>query len=143
MPDPERPLRNLPIELTSFVGREREIAEVKRLLDAARLLTLTGAGGAGKTRLALATSFEVAGGFEDGGWWVGLASLSDPALVPQEVASALEVREAPYLSSDEALVEHLETKSLLLVLDSCEHLIEACAALVDRLQIGRASCRER
>jgi hypothetical protein len=86
---PERPPNNLPLELSSFVAREKELAEVKRLLENTRLLTLTGPGGAGKTRLALAAAFEMVGQFEDGVWWVGLASLADPALVPQSVTSAL------------------------------------------------------
>ena len=90
---PEGPSGNLSVQLSSFVGRQREIAEVRRLLGHTRLLTLTGPGGSGKTRLALAVASEVADGFEDGAWWVGLASLSDPALVSQAVASALEVRE--------------------------------------------------
>jgi hypothetical protein len=93
--DLERPSGNLPLELSSFVGREREISEIKRLLADNRLLTLTGSGGCGKTRLALAVAFEAVEDFEDGVWWVGLAPLSDPDLVPQEVASELGVREAP------------------------------------------------
>ena len=103
---PERPLNNLPLELSSFIGREREIAEVKRLMleEQNRLLTLTGPGGCGKTRLALAVAFEVLENFEDGGvWWVDLASLSDPDLVPQAVAFALGVREAPGRSLTEVL----------------------------------------
>src|SRR5919199_4600720 len=93
----ERPSHNLPLELTSFIGREREIAEVKRLLlleGKDRLLTLTGPGGCGKTRLALKVAFEVLERFKDGVWLVELASLSDPDLVPQAVAWTLGVREA-------------------------------------------------
>jgi predicted ATPase/DNA-binding CsgD family transcriptional regulator len=130
---PERPLHNLPLQLSSFIGREREVAEVKRLITNNRLLTLTGSGGCGKTRLALAGASEVMGGFEDGTRWVALASLSEPDLLPQAVATALGVRETPGRSLSEALVEHLETKNLLLVLDNCEHLIDACAALSDTL----------
>ncbi len=130
-----RPPGNLPVELSSFVGRQREISELKGLLaaDGTRLLTLTGPGGGGKTRLATAVAFEVVEGFEDGVWWVGLASLSDPTLVPQALASALEVREASGRPLTETLVEHLKPKRTLLVLDNCEHLIDACAALVDTL----------
>ena len=124
---------NLPRELSSFVGREREITEVKRLLGDTRLLTLTGPGGAGKTRLARETAFEVAGSFEDRVWWAGLASLSDPSLVTQEVSQVLGLRETPGRSLSEALVKHLERKRTLLVLDNCEHLIGACAELVDVL----------
>jgi predicted ATPase/DNA-binding CsgD family transcriptional regulator len=130
---PERPPGNLPLELTSFVGREREVAEVERLITINRLLTLTGPGGCGKTRLALAVAFEVVEGFADGVWWVALASLSEPELVPQAVASTLGVREAPGRSLSELLVEHLKTRKLLLVVDNCEHLIDTCAALAGTL----------
>jgi hypothetical protein len=88
----ERPPHNLPLELSSFVGREKELAEVKRLLENSRLLTLTGAGGCGKTRLALAVAGEVVEEFEDGAWMVDLAPLAEPALVPQAIASTLDVR---------------------------------------------------
>src|SRR5918998_1180753 len=127
------PPHNLPLELTSFVGREREIAEVKVLLAGTRLLTLTGPGGAGKTRLALAVASELAEDFEDGAWWVGLASLSDPDLISQALIRALSVGERPGVSPTDALVDSLREKRLLLVLDNCEHLIEGCAALADAL----------
>ncbi len=119
---------NLPLQLSSFVGRERELAEVMRLLEDARLLTLTGSGGCGKTRLALAAG-ELAEGFEDGIWLVELASLANSSLVPQAVASVLGAREQPGRSLTETLSTHLRTRRLLLVLDNCEHLIEACADL--------------
>ncbi len=128
-----RPLGELPRELSSFIGREREISEVKRLLGGTRLLTLVGPGGSGKTRLALAVAQDLLDEFEDGIWWVGLASLSDPSLVAQEMASVLGVREAPGHPLSEALAEHLEHKRVLLVLDNCEHLVEGCAALADTL----------
>ena len=124
----ERPPNNLPLELSSFVGREKELAEVKRLLENNRLLTLTGSGGCGKTRLALAAASELVEEFEDGVWWVELASLADPSLVPQSVAYALGVREQPGRSPTEALSDYLGSRKVLLVLDNCEHLIEACAA---------------
>src|SRR5438132_9667297 len=94
---------NLPLQLTSFVGRKREMADVKRLLGTARLLTLTGAGGAGKTRLALEVAAEVLAGYPDGVWLVELAPLADAALVPQAVASVLGVREVPGRGFTEAL----------------------------------------
>src|SRR5215203_7492631 len=95
---PERPPNNLPLELSSFVGREKELAEVKRLLGETRLLTLTGSGGCGKTRLALAAAGELSEGFEEGVWLVELASLADPSLVAQAVAATLGVREQPRCS---------------------------------------------
>ncbi len=124
---------NLPMQLTSFIGREREIAEVKGLLSKARLLTLTGSGGAGKTRLALQVAAEVLGGFKDGGWMVELAPLSDPDLVAQTVASAVNVREQPGRPILATLCDDLQHKHLLLVLDNCEHLVAACARLADTL----------
>ncbi len=128
------PDNNLPLQLTSFIGREREMGEVKRLLaDKTRLLTLTGPGGAGKTRLALEVADDLVEGFEDGAWLVELASLSDPALVPQAVASVLGVREQPGRPLTETLLDHLRPKKALLVLDNCEHLIGACAGLADAL----------
>ena len=130
---PESPLDNLPLEPSSFIGREREIAEVKGLLSDRRLLTLRGPGGAGKTRLALATAQEMVEEFESGVWWVGLAPLSAPDLVVRATAAALGVREAPDRSLTEALVGHLKGRRALLVLDNCEHLVEACADLADTL----------
>lgn len=115
------------------MGREREVAEVKDRLTDTHLLTLTGSGGCGKSRLALVVASELVDSFEDGAWWVALASLSDPALVSEAVASALGVREAPGRSITDVLRERLETEDLLLVLDNCEHLIDACAALADTL----------
>src|SRR5918992_674856 len=90
---PERPPNNLPLELSSFVGRQKELTEVKRLLENNRLLTLTGSGGCGKTRLALAVADDPAERFWDGVWLVELSPLADPSLVPQAVASTLGVRE--------------------------------------------------
>jgi non-specific serine/threonine protein kinase len=130
---PERPPNNLPLELSSFVGRERELAEVERSLENTRLLTLTGSGGCGKTRLALAVAAELVGGLEDGVWLVELAPLADPSLVPQAVASTLGVREQPGRLLTETLSDYLRSKKMLLVLDNCEHLIEACATLVEAL----------
>ncbi len=124
---------NLPLALTSFVGRDREVGAIEELLGRNRLLTLTGPGGSGKTRLASAVASGAAEGFEDGAWWVELAPLSDPTLVSQAVASSLDVRGAPGRALSEVLVEHLEDKNILLVLDNCEHLIDACAALADSL----------
>ncbi|HZH98705.1 MAG TPA: NB-ARC domain-containing protein, partial [Fimbriimonadaceae bacterium] len=129
----KRPPDNLPHQLSSFVGREREVAEVKGLLAERRLVSLIGPGGCGKTRLALAVAQDLIESFEDGVWWVELASLSDPKLVAGAVASALGVREVADRPSTEVLVEHLEPRKTLLVLDNCEHLIEGCAVLADAL----------
>src|SRR5829696_6787613 len=130
---PRRPYVNLPLELTSFIGRERETAEGKRSLGDVRLLTLTGPGGCGKTRLALAVGEDLTKRFEGGVWWVELAPVSDPALVPRAVASALGVHEQVGRSLGDLLRDHLEARRLLLILDNCEHLIEACATLANTL----------
>ncbi len=121
------PRGNLPAETSSFVGRQREITELRELLARTRLLTLTGPGGCGKTRLALRLARDAAGDFGEGVWWVDLAPLSDPDLVAQAVARAIGVREVPGRSLLGLLIEHLEAGDALLVLDNCEHLIEACA----------------
>jgi predicted ATPase/DNA-binding CsgD family transcriptional regulator len=121
------------LELSSFVGRENELAEVKRLLRETRLLTPTGSGGCGKTRLALAVASELLEWFEDGVWMVELAPLAEPSLVAQAVASTLGVREQPGRSLTETLSDYLASKKVLLVLDNCEHLIEACAKLAESL----------
>ena len=125
---------NLPVQLTSFIGREKEIQAVKSLLARTRLLTLTGSGGCGKTRLALQLAADLIEEYSDGVWLVELAALSDPALVPQIVAAALGLREEPGRSLTQTVTDYLQTKTLLLVLDNCEHLVEACAHLVEILQ---------
>jgi predicted ATPase/DNA-binding SARP family transcriptional activator len=129
----EAQITNLPIPLTSFIGRKREMAEVKYLLSTTRLLTLTGAGGSGKTRLAIQVATDLLDGFKDGVWWMELAALKDETLVPQVVAKALGVSEQPNQSLIETLKNFLQFRHLLLILDNCEHLIEACARLVDEL----------
>jgi predicted ATPase/DNA-binding SARP family transcriptional activator len=124
---------NLPAQRTSFVGREREMLELKRALATTRLLTLSGAGGSGKTRLALEVARDVVGACPDGVWLVELAPLTEGALVPQAMARALKVAEQPGRAPTEALVDALREKRLLVVLDNCEHLIEAAARLSDAL----------
>jgi predicted ATPase/DNA-binding SARP family transcriptional activator/DNA-binding CsgD family transcriptional regulator/Tfp pilus assembly protein PilF len=124
---------NLPAPRTSFVGREREMLEVKRELAMTRLLTLTGAGGSGKTRLALEVARSLVGAYPDGVWLVELAGLSQEILVPQAVAGVLEVPEQPDRTLTEALVESLRGQEILLILDNCEHLVYAAAGLVDVL----------
>jgi len=124
---------NLPQQLTSFIGRQRELEEIGSLLQASRLVTLTGPGGTGKTRLSLQSAAASLESFPDGAWLVELAPLADPALVPQSVASALNLREKPGQTLQEVLKEYLCERSLLLVMDNCEHLVESCAQFADDL----------
>ena len=116
---------NLPVQLTSFIGREDEIAEINNLLSKAPLVTLTGSGGSGKTRLAQEIGLANVSVYPDGVWLVGLAPLSDTRLIAEEVSSVLGVGE-------EALYDYLEDKSTLLILDNCEHMVDACAELATR-----------
>jgi predicted ATPase/class 3 adenylate cyclase len=124
---------NLARQLTSFVGRKREIAEVQRLLAETRLLTLTGPGGSGKTRLALEAASGLLAGYPGGVWMLELAPVTDPALVPQVLATTLGVREEAGRTVLAIAIDHLRTRRALLVLDNCEHLIDACAQLADAL----------
>jgi len=124
---------NLPIQLTSFVGREREMAEVKVLLGTSRLLTLAGAGGCGKTRLVMQVAGEVVPEFRDGVWLVELERLTDPNLVPLTVAAVVHAPEPSGQGILAALTDYLSSRELLLILDNCEHLIAACAQLVHAL----------
>jgi len=137
----ESPKTNLPMPLTSFIGREREIEEVKHLLSSTRLLTLTGSGGIGKTRLAIQAAHELSQSCRDGVWWVELASLAEGGLVLQAVAQALGVREPSGRPLMESLIGFLREKQLLLVLDNCEHLISACAQLASDLLSRSAGLR--
>jgi predicted ATPase/DNA-binding CsgD family transcriptional regulator len=123
----------LPIVATSFVGRRQELREVKRLLATTRLLTLTGSGGVGKTRLGIRAATELERGFPDGVWFAPLASIHDPMLVGQAVFAALGVQDQAAGWSLVTLTDHLADKRLLLVLDNCEHLLDACAVLASTL----------
>ncbi|MGW7416184.1 AfsR/SARP family transcriptional regulator [Streptomyces sp. NPDC054863] len=124
---------NLPTELTSFVGREHELDRVRDLLATDRLVTLTGVGGVGKTRLGLRAALNLQPAFRDGVWLVGLAGLSDPGLVPHAVAEALGIHDQTGRAPPASLIRHLRDRQVLLVLDDCEHLLNACAVLVDTL----------
>lgn len=124
---------NLPQQVTSFVGREYELDEARKALARTRLLTFLGAGGIGKTRLSLQVAAEALDDYPDGAWFVELAPIADPRLVPQVVASTLGVKEDASASIADALVAHLADKTSLVVLDNCEHLLDACARLADRL----------
>jgi predicted ATPase len=124
---------NLPIQLTSFVGRSEELAAVELLLDGERLVTLTGAGGAGKTRLGLHAAAELADRWPDGVWWVDLSSVTDPGLVPDVVAATVGVLVEPVGGPLRALTVQLRDRRLLVCLDNCEHLLAASADLVEAL----------
>lgn len=140
---------NLPQQVTSFIGRERQMAQVKELLAGTRLLTLIGMGGCGKTRLSLQVAADCLETFSDGVWLVELASLADPNQVVAAVASVFELKEGANTSLLKILTDNLMSKNLLLVLDNCEHLLEACAQLADLLLqqcptvVILASSRER
>lgn len=133
---------NLPLPLASFIGRAQEIAKLKALLGGnqdtanyppARLVTVTGPGGCGKTRLAIQVARELRDAYADGIWWVEFAALSDDTQVPQAVAKVLDVQQGVQPSLTDVLITNLRTKQALLVLDNCEHLVAACAELSERL----------
>ena len=131
---------NLPAELTSFVGRRGELAEVKRLLAGSRLVTLTGIGGVGKTRLALRAAAGLRRAFRDGVWLVQLDQLREQALVAQAVAGALGLQDRAGYAPAAALADYLAGRQLLLVLDNCEHLVDAAAKLADLLLRAAPGC---
>jgi predicted ATPase/Tfp pilus assembly protein PilF len=124
---------NLPQQATSFIGRDQALEELQRLLARTRLLTLTGSGGCGKTRLSLQLAADALEQFPDGAWFAELAPLSDPGLVPQTVATVLGLMEEAGKPISQTLTEHLKDKRLLLLLDNCEHLLDVCAKLADAL----------
>ncbi|MEU8384476.1 LuxR C-terminal-related transcriptional regulator [Streptosporangium sp. NPDC048865] len=132
---------DLPPEVTSFVGRRHEMAEVKRLLSGARVVTLTGPGGVGKTRLALRVAADVQRAFPDGVWLVELAGLENPELLTGSVNEALDIRDVSHLPPVEVLIDHLREKRALLILDNCEHLLRACAVLAGTLVRSAPSLR--
>jgi predicted ATPase/class 3 adenylate cyclase len=124
---------NLPMQLTSFIGREHEIAELKQGLNEHRLVTLTGSGGTGKTRLSLQVAAELLEKFDHGVWFIELAPLADPDLIPQTILSAIDISEQPNKTPLEILKEYLREKKSLIVLDNCEHLVTASAQVVNAL----------
>ncbi|WP_432993561.1 ATP-binding protein [Dactylosporangium sp. CA-233914] len=132
---------NLPAELTSFLGRRREIAEVKRLLSEFRLVTLTGAGGVGKTRLALRVAAQLRRDFPDGAWLVSLADLTNPGLLPQTVAMVLGIQDRSAQGLMATLAEFLRGRHLLLVMDNCDHLVDACAGFIEAVLAAAPTVR--
>src|SRR3954447_19367973 len=127
---PRRRVGNLPAEATSFVGRRRELAEIRKKLTAARVVSLVGPGGVGKTRLAIHAADTLGRAFADGSWLVELADLRDPALVSNAVVAALDLRDQTAAEPIAVLAAYLQDKQLLLIIDNCEHLLEAAAQLV-------------
>lgn len=124
---------NLPVQLTNFIGREAEMKQVKDLLKQTRLLTLTGLGGAGKTRLAMQVAADLIDDFANGVWFIELASLFEPDLLPQTIMKVFGLKEEPNRSLESTLFEYLKDKEILIILDNCEHLIDKCATLVEKL----------
>jgi predicted ATPase/DNA-binding winged helix-turn-helix (wHTH) protein len=129
---------NVPVPLTGLIGRESELATIKQLLMSHRLVTLWGASGLGKTRLAIQVAADLVPHTPHGVWWIGLGALSDPSLVAQTVAAVLAVRERPGHGLLDTLIDACQDRQFLLVLDNCEHLVTACASLVEAL-LGEAS----
>jgi predicted ATPase/DNA-binding SARP family transcriptional activator len=127
------PRHNIPFQISKFIGREKELEEVKNLIAEHRLVSLVGTGGIGKTRLSLKVGEGLLKEYANGVWLVELASLSDPALVPQTAATLFNVVEGSEEPLTEKLIRVLRTKNILLILDNCEHLLDACAQLVDAL----------
>ena len=127
---------NLPLQLTSFVGRERTVAEIEQLLRANRLVTLVGSGGGGKTRTAIHVASRLLAGFSDGVWLVELAPISNGSLVPGAVARVLGVRESPDSPLVDTVVEHLKRRSALLVVDNCEHVMDDVCAVIGAILRG-------
>jgi predicted ATPase len=124
---------NLPMQLTSFIGREKEMEEIRQAIRERRLVTLTGVGGTGKTRLSLQVAVDLLDQFPYGVWFVELASLTNPDLIPQTILFTFGIPEQPGLSVLQSLQDYLHEKKLLLVLDNCEHLIQACARIANTL----------
>ena len=133
MARPARRLGNLPAETTSFIGRKADLSELRKKLGEARLVTVVGPGGVGKSRFAIRGATELSRGFSDGVWWVELAELRDARLVPNAVMGALDLRDQAATAPLELLLVHLRDKKLLLVLDNCEHLLPPAASLVEHI----------
>jgi len=126
-------LHNIPLDLTSFIGREKEIAEVRKIIEENRMLTLTGVGGTGKTRLALTAAREMVSTFSGGVWLVELSTIIESGQVLRVIAAALDVREKSSTLLLDSLIEFISDQSMLLIIDNCEHLLNACASLAEKL----------
>ncbi len=124
---------NLPLQLTSFIGREAEIAEIKQMLQDSRLVTLTGSGGSGKTRLSLQLAADLLDHYRDGSWLVDLSPVTDPALVPSAAAAAMSIREVEGQELTRTITNRLAGSHTLLILDNCEHLLDASAAFATKI----------
>ncbi len=140
-PQREAALHNLPRQLTSFVGRIEDVAALKKAMPTAQLVTLTGTGGCGKTRLALQVAAEMLGEYANGVWLIEFAPVTDPELVPNVVASSLGVLEQPGQELTETLIARLQDQCVLLIMDNCEHLVTACADLAEALLRSCADLR--
>ena len=132
---------NLPTQLTSFVGREKELEDIKRLLSNTHMLTLIGPGGTGKTRLSIQVSSALLDRFPDGLWLVELAPILDPLLVPRLTAMTMGLRDEPQRPVIEMLCDYLREKKMLIILDNCEHLVDACARMADKILHAAPSVR--
>lgn len=132
---------NLPTLLSRFIGRQKELQEIVRLIGEYHLITLVGPGGVGKTRLSIQVSQELLEKFPAGVWLVELASQRDPALVPRAVASTIGVRDQPQRSTIDILCDHLQQKEMLIILDNCEHLVETCALLAEKILLSSPGVR--
>ena len=130
--------QHLPVQLTSFVGREEQLTQLRGLLAENRLVTLTGAGGVGKTRLAIQIAGQIADEFADGVWYVDLAPITDPEVVPIAVARTFRLPDEPGRTTIDTLVRFVANRQMLMVLDNCEHLLDAVAALVNSLVAAAA-----
>src|ERR1700730_11905477 len=141
MARPTRRLGNVPAETTTFVGRSRELAELRTKLSAARLVSLVGPGGVGKTRLGIRAATELGRRFRDGAWFVELAEVRDTALVSNAVAAGLDLRDQAATQPLALLLAYLQDKQLLLVLDNCEHLLGTAAELINEVVRSAPSVR--
>jgi predicted ATPase/DNA-binding CsgD family transcriptional regulator len=141
MARPTRRSGNLPAEATSFIGRRRELAEVRQKLSTARLITLVGPGGVGKTRLAIRIAAQLARGFRDGAWLVELADVRDPALVSNAALAALDLRDQAFTEPLVLLLSYLKDKELLLLMDNCEHLLGSAAQVAAEVIKGAPGVR--